>query len=248
MRQEIPLLNQVHVEKPCHADWDAMTPVQGEQIKHCAGCKKNVYNLSAMTEQDANTLLEQNPNLCVRYAQDETGKILTQTQRSRVASWLPSMLKFAASVAAIVAGIFGRTAVADTAHPKKAPKKPIKTQTQTTRKLIMGKRAMPTHTMGMPIIPRKNTNPPKETLGKRAVTLQKDESTAPPNPKLDEPKLDAELLRLTPKKKEPFQIGLTQATSAKLSLFKRNFLTREKKTEDSSKKAKVLMGSIGDVF
>ena len=188
MRQEIPLLNQIYIEKPCTANWDAMTAIQGEQVKHCAHCQKNVYNLSAMTEQDAENLLAQMPNLCVRYSQNDEGQILTEEvlppSRSpkMPSTWL---FRFVASVAAIVTGLIARPASADTVqNAKTPPKKPTKTQTQQTRHLIMGKRIAPAHTMGKPVM-RKLESAPPPIMGEPSVTPKKDQTKQKPHSDLE---------------------------------------------------------------
>ena len=68
-------LNQISVAKPCHESWDAMTG--DDKKRFCGGCKKNVYNLSAMTEAEAQeTLKIDNP--CVRFYRRVDGTVLTQ--------------------------------------------------------------------------------------------------------------------------------------------------------------------------
>ena len=68
-------LNQISVAKPCHESWDAMTG--DDKKRFCGGCKKNVYNLSAMTETEAQkTLKIDNP--CVRFYRRVDGTVLTQ--------------------------------------------------------------------------------------------------------------------------------------------------------------------------
>ena len=137
-----------------------------------------------MTEQDANTLLAENPNLCVRYTQDESGQILTEVSLSQKSSrkigsqWL---FRFIASIVALVTGLVGRSASADTTHKAKTPpKQPVKTQSQPTRHLIMGKRVMPTHTMGKPV--RRTPKPeepkkPSEKTEQGKVPNSKEKST-----------------------------------------------------------------------
>ncbi len=179
MRQEIPLLNQVHIEKPCTADWDTMTTIQGGQVKHCAHCQKNVYNISAMTEQDAEKLLAEMPNLCVRYAQNDEGKILTEEfmtplRLPKMSS--PWLFRFAASVIAIITGLVARPVSADTVQKTKTPpKKPVKTQSQPTRHLIMGRRIAPAHTMGKPVM-RKPESALPPIMGEPSVTPNKDQT------------------------------------------------------------------------
>jgi hypothetical protein len=81
MRSDLPLLQNVKVAAPCNAAWDAMTPLgdDGERARHCGQCNLNVYNLSALTQGEAEGLLRSHEGrLCVRYYQRADGTILTQ--------------------------------------------------------------------------------------------------------------------------------------------------------------------------
>ncbi|BCM93747.1 hypothetical protein IAD21_05638 [Abditibacteriota bacterium] len=70
-------LESVQVASPCHADWDAMHG--DDRSRFCPSCAKNVYNLSAMTRDDAQFLLqEKEGRLCVRFFLREDGTMLTQ--------------------------------------------------------------------------------------------------------------------------------------------------------------------------
>ena len=70
-------LEQIQVASPCHADWDGMTGT--EQVRFCQGCRKNVYNLSAMTHDEAQALVEEKEGrLCVRFYRRADGTMLTQ--------------------------------------------------------------------------------------------------------------------------------------------------------------------------
>jgi hypothetical protein len=74
-RTKLPVLDNLRVAAPCTADWSQMTG--DERVRHCGECRKNVYNLSDMTRDEAEALLiERNGNLCVRYFQRRDGTIL----------------------------------------------------------------------------------------------------------------------------------------------------------------------------
>jgi len=50
-----------------------------DRVRFCGECKKHVYNLSAMTQREAETLLrETNAQVCTRFYQRLDGTILTQ--------------------------------------------------------------------------------------------------------------------------------------------------------------------------
>jgi hypothetical protein len=74
----VPLLQNVRVASPCNASWEDMDAIDGERVKFCGGCKKNVYNLSAMSQEEAEGLLRKHEgHLCIRYYERRDGTILT---------------------------------------------------------------------------------------------------------------------------------------------------------------------------
>jgi len=77
-KRGLPLLDQVRVASPCKADWNEM--LGDERVRFCLSCEKNVYNLSSMTRDDAESLLRERlgNDLCVRFYQRADGTILTQ--------------------------------------------------------------------------------------------------------------------------------------------------------------------------
>ena len=72
-----PLLAQVRVASPCSAKWEKM--FGNEQVRHCTDCRKNVYNLTAMSRDDAEALLAANSNgeMCIRFYERADGTIMT---------------------------------------------------------------------------------------------------------------------------------------------------------------------------
>ncbi len=74
-RLHLPVLDHVHVAKPCTADWNQM---QGDdRVRTCEQCDKQVYNLSELTRAEAEALLiERAGGLCVRYYRRTDGTIL----------------------------------------------------------------------------------------------------------------------------------------------------------------------------
>lgn len=70
-------LDNVHVAAPCPADWNEMHG--DERARFCNQCQLNVYNLSAMTRQEAEQLLrEREGRLCVRFYRRTDGTIITE--------------------------------------------------------------------------------------------------------------------------------------------------------------------------
>jgi hypothetical protein len=75
-RRRLPVLDNIHIAAPCHADWARMSG--DDRTRHCSQCEKNVYNLSSMTRAEAEALLiEKEGKLCVRFYQRADGTILT---------------------------------------------------------------------------------------------------------------------------------------------------------------------------
>src|SRR5687768_16138959 len=74
-RFDSPLTN-LKIASPCSADWDEM--YGNDRTRFCGECKLSVYNLSGMTNYDAENLLRNSENkICVRYFQRADGTIIT---------------------------------------------------------------------------------------------------------------------------------------------------------------------------
>lgn len=70
-------LDNVKIAAPCRADWNEMTG--SDRVRFCGECKLNVYNLSAMTRFEAESLLvNAESRLCVRFYRRKDGTILTK--------------------------------------------------------------------------------------------------------------------------------------------------------------------------
>jgi hypothetical protein len=73
-------LHVIEVRTPCPADWEQMHG--DEKSRFCQHCQKDVHNLSAMPADEAARLVCQSAGqLCVRFAKDESGKVLTLDYR-----------------------------------------------------------------------------------------------------------------------------------------------------------------------
>ena len=69
-------LDDVKIATPCHARWDDM--IGDEKVRFCGKCQKDVFNLSAMTRDDAETLLrERSGSMCARLYRRTDGTVLT---------------------------------------------------------------------------------------------------------------------------------------------------------------------------
>src|ERR1041385_8607662 len=86
-------LAHVHVASPCKSDWDQM--IGTDRVRFCGQCSLNVYNLSAMTRDQAESLIAANEGrLCVRFYRRNDGSILAQdcpvglaAVRARISYW-----------------------------------------------------------------------------------------------------------------------------------------------------------------
>jgi len=75
-RFDSPLSN-LKVASPCSQDWNAM--LGDSRKRYCGECKLNVYNLSDMTEAEAeNLIMSAEGRLCVRFYERADGSVLTE--------------------------------------------------------------------------------------------------------------------------------------------------------------------------
>jgi hypothetical protein len=106
-------LDVIDVRTPCPADWEEMA---GDNTKRfCQHCRKHVHNLSAMPADEAERrVCESAGRLCVRFARDEAGKVLTLDYRATTRRrwtwrvWTLVALAGATVTASVQAVIFGR--------------------------------------------------------------------------------------------------------------------------------------------
>lgn len=84
----LPLLSRVEIASPCPAKWAEMT---GDSVTRlCAQCDHNVHNLSAMTNDEAESFLRARvgaERTCVRIFRRTDGTILTQDCPVGIALW-----------------------------------------------------------------------------------------------------------------------------------------------------------------
>jgi hypothetical protein len=90
-------LKHVRVAAPCRADWDQM--MGSDRVRFCGQCSLNVYNLSAMTRDEAESLIARSEGrLCVRFFRRNDGSIITQdcpvglrAVQARVSYWTKAL-------------------------------------------------------------------------------------------------------------------------------------------------------------
>lgn len=113
------LLSRIVIETPCRENWNSMSG--DERRRHCQRCKKDVFNLSEMTEQEAVTLLRAGRPVCMRLFRRPDGTVLTKEcgvglrRRWRARAFLSAVLF------AILTGFGLRRASADDTAPQQPP-------------------------------------------------------------------------------------------------------------------------------
>lgn len=79
-RAKLPVLDNLRIASPCRADWQDM--VGDDRVRHCHKCDKQVFDLSALTRDQAEALiLEKHGQLCARYYQRRDGRVMTSDCR-----------------------------------------------------------------------------------------------------------------------------------------------------------------------
>src|SRR3954469_24537291 len=70
-------LDDISVASPCPASWADM--VGSDSVRFCASCQKNVYNLSGMKRDEAESLVRASEGrVCVRFFRRADGTVLTE--------------------------------------------------------------------------------------------------------------------------------------------------------------------------
>ena len=199
---ESPLEN-LHIASPCHASWEAMSG--DDKARFCKSCQKNVFNLSMMTRQEAEVLIQSREgNLCVRYAQREDGTVVTNDcpvglKKVKVIAWQSCQRPwrfFVTGVAGIIAALCGAIGISSSSaqppiDPPSRTQKTLKVvgriapapKTIQAQPVVMGE--MPVHStssqvpvlMGKPAIPVKQPDNPHVLQG----------GMAPPSLKCEKP-------------------------------------------------------------
>ena len=66
----------IRIAKPCDQTWTAMKG--DERVRHCGACRKNVYNIAAMTEAEVEALIRRTEgHFCARVYRRTDGRVLT---------------------------------------------------------------------------------------------------------------------------------------------------------------------------
>lgn len=152
------ILNHVRVASPCTARWEDMTG--DDRKRFCQHCQKHVFNLSAMTQSEAEAFVrETEGKFCGRFHRRRDGRMLTsdcptgqRLRRNRMARWC------GAAFAAVMVFLGSRFSL------RSAESKPDGSTTGAENQMPMGKIAVSHATMGdiaiSTNVPPPATNPP----------------------------------------------------------------------------------------
>jgi hypothetical protein len=99
-------LDKVQIAAPCSADWKEM--IGDARKRHCTECKLNVYNLSAMTQREAeNFLINAEGRVCLRIYRRSDGTVLTQNCPVGWQAIKKRVSRTATAIFALIGGFFG---------------------------------------------------------------------------------------------------------------------------------------------
>lgn len=71
------LLDQIDIRTPCPVSWDSMSG--DDRVRFCTHCRQNVFNLSAMTPEEALDLIRlKEGRVCARFFRRADGTLLTR--------------------------------------------------------------------------------------------------------------------------------------------------------------------------
>lgn len=107
-------LEKIKVASPCHASWAQMSG--DERVRLCGLCSKYVYDLSAMSRAQAESLVqEKEGKLCVRFYRRKDGTVLTADCPVGLRAVRRKVAMLAGAALAILVGIlfYRRTNTAD---------------------------------------------------------------------------------------------------------------------------------------
>jgi len=117
-KTRLPLLDRVAIKTPCKASWDDMEG--DDRVRFCCACSKNVYDLSAMTEDEAEAFLAfhlDEQDACVKLYRRPDGRILT-SDCPRGAGTRHARRTLMAATAGVCAALAAAAAVGDVHVPR----------------------------------------------------------------------------------------------------------------------------------
>jgi hypothetical protein len=110
MTHTLPTLDQVQIASPCHVSWDEMRG--DEQVRFCSHCKLQVYNLSEMPQDEAESLVRQREGrLCIRLYRRHDGTVLTRDCPVGIRALRRRLVRSVAALAGLLLAMIGGTAL-----------------------------------------------------------------------------------------------------------------------------------------
>ena len=94
-------LDNMLLSHPCPIDWDSMKG--HEYTRFCSQCSSNVYNISSLTREEAETFLDENESACIKFYVREDGTVKSKNcfsflEKSRTSyAWLKRTVSLACS-------------------------------------------------------------------------------------------------------------------------------------------------------
>jgi hypothetical protein len=159
--RSLDILNNIQVASPCDADWKDMRG--DDQVRHCLLCDRNVYNLSALTADDAVKLIEETEGrLCGRFYRRADGTVMTadcpvgiraalmRAQRSTLRA-LAMVISFAITGALFLLAR-GQNPLTRSGCVTRAVQT-VERWTETQGGVVMGEMPAPEHVMGKMAVP-----------------------------------------------------------------------------------------------
>lgn len=105
----MPKKVQIAIPKPCHENWQDMTPTQKGRL--CASCQKEVHDFTKLTDREVSAMIKNNSSSCGRF-------LASQLERDLVIPKEKSSFWVAASAAVVsFIGLGNYEAVAQETHP-----------------------------------------------------------------------------------------------------------------------------------
>lgn len=99
------LLDQIKISAPCPANWEQMEG-SSDEVRFCHQCHLHVCNLSAMTRQEALSLIQRTDGrLCARIYQRHDGTVITSNCPQGLRIIKQRLLRFAGATLALLLSI-----------------------------------------------------------------------------------------------------------------------------------------------
>ena len=108
MSQSITTLDLIQIASPCPASWEEMTG--DERVRYCKLCKLHVYDLSAMSWEEAESFVQRREGrTCVRFYRRADGTVLTKDCPVGVRALRQRLVRAAAALAGLFVALVGGT-------------------------------------------------------------------------------------------------------------------------------------------